>query len=181
MMKRTITLSLTTALILGLCSWMAPIQAQSEEQIKQFNQERETYFTEKLELTPGELESFWPVYNDFNNRKMKLSEEERNTFKYCHKNADNLTDEEFVEALEKIRELKDKKHKLEQKYYHEKFPGVLPPKKVMMLYKVEWDFRSHLLRQIRGHGSREGRSRSGGRSGQGHGPEPAPLPSDQSL
>jgi len=160
--------------MLGLFIWIAPANAQSEEQIKQFNQERETYYTEKLELTSDEAELFWPVYNDFDNRKMKLSEEERNTFKYCYKNADNLTDEEFLEALEKIKELKDKKHKLEQKYYHEKFPGVLPPKKVMMLYKVEWDFRSHLLRKIRGHGSGEGRSRSGGRSDQGPGPAPVP-------
>lgn len=176
-MKRIFTLSLTTALMLLLCFRMAPLKAQSEEQVKQFNQERENYFNEKLELTSGEAELFWPVYNDFHNRKMKISEEERNTFRYCYKNADNLTDQEFIEALEKIRGLKDEEHKLEQKYYHEKFPGVLPPKKVMMLYKVEWDFRSHLLRQIRGHGSGEG-ERRGGRSGHGPGSGPAPAPTE---
>ena len=173
MMKRIFTLSLTAALMLLLCFRMAPLKAQSEEQIKQFNQEREIYFTEKLELTESEAEKFWPVYNDFHYRKMKLAEEERNTFRYCYQNADNLTDKEFIEALEKIRGLKDEQHKLEQKYYHEKFPTVLPPRKVMFLYKVEWDFRSHLLRKIRGHGSKEG-GRRGGHSGEGRVPAPAP-------
>lgn len=168
-MKRTITLSLTTALLLGLVGWMAPLRAQSEEQIKQFNKEREVYFAEKLELTDEESRLFWPVYNDLHNRKMKLSEDERNTFRYCYTNKENLSDEEFLEALEKIRKLKDEKHKLEQKYYHEKFPEVLPPKKVMMLYKVERDFRGHLLRKIRGHGPGEG-GRRGDRGGQGRGP-----------
>jgi len=171
-MKRVFTLSLTTALMLLVCFGTAPLKAQSEEQIKQFNLEREKYFTEKLELTDKEAELFWPVYNDFNNRKMMIAEEERNTFRYCHKNADNLSDEEFIEALDKIRDLKDEQHNLEQKYYREKFPAVLPPKKVMMLYKVEWDFRSHLLRQIRGHGTGE----HGRRSGPGNGHIPAPAP-----
>jgi hypothetical protein len=148
---------------------MIPLTAQSEEQIAKFKQEREAYYTEKLELTEKESKGFWPLYSDFYNRKMKLVEDERNTFKYCHNNADNLTDQEFVEALEKIRKLKDEQHHLEQEYYHEKFPEVLPHKKVILLYKVEWDFRRHLLRKIRNHGDDNRGNRRSGRSGDGPG------------
>ena len=164
-MNKKITLSFTAIALLVLSTLTAQLSAQSEQQIKRFNEEREAFYTEKLELSEKEAETFWPLYNDFHNRKMKLSEDERNTFRYCHMNADNLSDEDFMEALEKIRKLKDEKHKLEQEYYHNRFPEVLPPQKVMLLYMVEWDFRKHLLRKLRRdgqgpHGNRGGRPNS---------------------
>ncbi|RPI42496.1 MAG: hypothetical protein EHM46_05125 [Bacteroidetes bacterium] len=143
---------------------------QTEEQIEEFNKKREEFFTERLSLTEQESKAFWPMYYDYFNRKMKLAEDERNTFKYCHKNADNLTQEEFEEALAKIRTLKSQQYKLEDEYYHEKFTGVLPARKVMMLYKVEWDFRNHLLKELRNH--KEGGQDSRGRNGGGAGPGP---------
>ena len=180
-MKRTITRSLAAIVSLVLILWTGTLFAQSEEQIEKFNQEREAYFTEELELTDAEAEAFWPLYNDFHNRKMKIIEEERNTFRYSHKIADNLSDQEINETLEKILVLKNEQFELEQKYYRSKFPEVLPPKKVLKLYKAEWDFRGHLIRKIRGHGQGgpggpnergKGKSRSG--SGQEPmGPPPA--------
>jgi hypothetical protein len=111
---------------------------------------------------------------------MKINDDEMNTFRYAQMNADNLTDKEVRENLEKIHQLKTELFNLEREYYHEKFPEVLPPKKVMMLYKVEWDFRHHLIDKIRERGpdGREGpegappgdRPRSKGRSWQGQEP-----------
>jgi len=151
-MKRMITLKLTSIASLVLILWSGNAMGQSEEQIKRFNQEREDYFNEHLELTKDEKQAFWPVYNDFNNRKMKIMEEERNTFRYSNKNAENLSEEETKEILAKIRVYKEQYFLLEQEYYKEKFPGVLPSKKVLKLYKVEWDFRKHLVRKLRGEG-----------------------------
>ncbi|MCK5136525.1 MAG: hypothetical protein KAR19_12105 [Bacteroidales bacterium] len=172
-MNRKITLSLAAITLLVLSTWTAQLSAQSEEQIKRFNEEREIFYTEKLELTEKESEAFWPIYNDFHNRKMKLMKDERNTFRYCHKNADNLTDEEFLETLEKVRKLKDDQHKLEQEYYHNRFLEALPPRKVMLLYKVEWDFRGYLIRQLRGDGQGP-HGRRGGRPDSDRGPKASP-------
>jgi hypothetical protein len=154
--------------VTALFAAVIPLFGQTEEQIEEFNRKREAYFTERLSLTEQESEAFWPMYNDYFNRKMKLSEDERNTFKYCHKNAHNLTHEEFEEALAKIRTLKGQQYKLEDEYYHEKFTEVLPPRKVMMLYKVEWDFRNHLLKELRKGGDPDNH----GRGGKGAGPIP---------
>jgi len=172
-MNRRIRNPIPFLAILVLFSAAIPLPGQTEEQIEEFNRQREAFFTERLSLTDQEAETFWPMYYDYFNRKMKLAEDERNTFKYCYKNAENLTHEEFAEALEKIRSLKGQQYKLEDEYYHEKFTEVLPPRKVIMLYKVEWDFRHHLLRQIRkrGEGGPDDRGR-GGRSGGVRGPGP---------
>lgn len=162
-MKKIQSPKLTGILSLALLIWSVALNAQSEEQIKQFNAERESYFNENLELTEVEKLEFWPVYNDFNNRKMKLMEEERNTFRYSHQNAENLSDKEINETLARIRDIKEEIFQLEQEYYKEKFPTVLPPKKVLKLYKVEWDFRRHLVGRLRGEGHGKGSGQGGGR------------------
>lgn len=175
-MKKASTGKLTGILALALMIWGSAVFAQSDEQIKKFNEERESYFNEKLELTASEKEAFWPVYTDFTNRKMKIVEEERNTFKYSNENADNLSDQEINEILARILNYKKQVFQLEQEYYKDKFPIVLPPEKVLKLYKVEWDFRRHLVKKLRG----EGHGKGGG-SGPGSGPGKGaqlPLPGE---
>jgi len=151
----------------------ATLLAQSQEQIDKFNEERKIYFTKELELTDAESKAFWPLYEDFQNRKMKLVEDERNTWLYAHKNADNLTDKEILETLEKAYTLKDKQLQLEREYYQEKFLEALPAKKVLKLGKVEWDFRRYLIRKLRENG--QGRRGQGGGSGN-KSEEAEPLP-----
>ena len=134
--------------------------------IDKFNKERTAYFTEKLELNDAEEKAFWPLYEDFHNRKMKLIEDERNTWSYAHKNANNLTDKEILETLEKGYTLKEKQLALEEEYYQDKFLKALPAKKVLKLGKVEWDFRRYLLNELRGQG------RGHGSRGKGTGTSP---------
>ena len=169
-MKARILYMLTTALFLGATS--GALNAQSKEQIEKFKEERKVYFTEKLELTEKESKAFWPLYEDFQNRKMKLVEDERNTWSYAHKNAENLTDKEILETLHKGYALKEKQLELEMEYYQEKFLAALPAKKVLKLGKVEWDFRRHLLRKLREE-SGGSRGQGGGSGKKSDGPEPS--------
>ncbi len=98
---------------------------------------------------------------------MKLIEDERNTWSYAHKNADNLTEKEILETLEKGYSLKKKQLALEEEYYQDKFLNALPAKKVLKLGKVEWDFRRHLLNELRGKGKGHRNQRKGQGSGTG--------------
>ena len=167
-MKTILTKSLTTLILLCMPLWIISLRAQTDEQIERFKQEMESYYNEQLALTPSEQGKFWPIYNDFYNRKLRLDEDERNMYRYCHSNVQNMTDQEITQALEKIMQVKDDKHGL-QKEFHEKFMRILPPKKVLLLYKVERDFRMHLIRQLRKRGEgNEGRR--GGGSNMGPGP-----------
>jgi membrane-associated HD superfamily phosphohydrolase len=170
-MKRSMKRILASAVILVSVTGWLKLQAQTDEQIEKFNKEREAFFNEKLELTDAEMKAFWPIYNDFNNRKMKLAEDERNTFMYATKNADNLSDDEINANLKKIRDLKQQQVQLENQYYQDKFPRALPPKKVLTLYSVEWEFRRHLLRKLREQGQQSDGNRGGGREM----PLPAPF------
>jgi len=170
-MKTTKPRILATAMLFLAVAGMMKLQAQTDEQIEQFNKEREAFFNEKLELTDAEMKAFWPIYNDFINRKMKLAEDERNTFMYANKNANNLSDQEINTNLKKIRDLKEQQIQLENQYYQDKFPKALPPKKVLNLYSVEWEFRRHLLRKLRD----QGPPQEGNRGGSNNHPLPVPF------
>jgi len=154
---------------------MGSLFAQTQEQIDQFNKERKAFFTEKLELTDAESKAFWPLYEDFANRKLKLDEDERNTYKYAHKNADNLSDKEIRETLAKTFRLKEEQLALEKDFYQNKFMKALPASKVMKLGKVEWDFRRHLMRKLRESRDDQRGSRGGG-SKSGSGSVSSPVP-----
>jgi len=176
-MNKTITRFLTGTFLLLFFAGLAPLMGQSEEQIEKFKKERKTYFTEKLELTDDEAKAFWPLYDDFSNRKMKLVEDERNTYSYAHKNAENLSDQEIIDILKKVNKLKEDQLKLEAEYYQDKFIKALPAKKVLKLGKVEWDFRRHLMRELRGQGRGDQGKKGGGQgSGEGKGQGPSAMP-----
>lgn len=184
-MNKTITRFLTAGFLLLFFAGMAPLMGQSEEQIEKFKKDRKAYFTEKLDITDEEAKDFWPLYEDFSNRKMKLVEDERNTYSYAHKNAENLSDQEILDILKKVNNLKEEQLKLEAEYYQDKFLKALPAKKVLKLGKVEWDFRRHLMRELRGQGRGDQGKRSGGGrqsggegggEGGGQGPSAMPLP-----
>ncbi len=178
-MNKTITRFLTGTFLLLFFAGLSPLMGQSEEQIEKFKKERKIYFIEKLELTDDEVKAFWPLYDDFHNRKMKLVEDERNTYSYAHKNADNLSDQEILETLKKVNKLKEDQLKLEAEYYQDKFMKALPAQKVLKLGKVEWDFRRHLMHELRGQG-RGDQGRKGGSQGSSQkgdqGPSPMPRP-----
>ena len=164
-MNKTITQFLTGTFLLLFFAGLTPLLGQSEEQIEKFKKERKVYFTDKLELTDEEAKAFWPLYDDFHNRKMKLVEDERNTYSYAHKNADNLSDQEILDILKKVNKLKEDQLKLEAEYYQDKFMMALPAKKVLKLGKAEWDFRRHLMRELRGQGRGDQGKRRGGQDG----------------
>lgn len=164
-MDKRIIYKLSTVFFLIFFSGMGILMAQTQEQIDQFNKERRTYFTEKLELTEAESKAFWPLYEDFANRKMKLGEDERNTYAYAHKNANHLSDKEVKETLAKAFRLKEEQLALEKDFYQNKFMTVLPAQKVMMLGKVEWDFRRHLMRKLRERNDEKRGNRGSGSSG----------------
>lgn len=159
-MKRKILVFLALSMVISVTT--GTILAQSQEQIEKFKEEQRKFYTEKLELTAQESKDFWPIYDDFMNRKMKLVEDERNTWTYAHKNADNLSDAEILQTQEKAYNLKEKQLELEREYYQDKFLKALPAKKVLKLGKVEWDFRRHLLRELRREG--DGNRGQGGSS-----------------
>ena len=162
---------------------------QTEEQKAKFEEERIAYFTKELQLNDAEAEKFWPAYNDFNNRKMKIAEEEKSILSYFYKNSENMSDQEISKSLSDLLEINKQRNKLEIDYQN-KFMEILPERKVLLLYVVERQFRRHIIERIRHHdqgpgsgqGQRQGQGGGNSKDGRGYEPgdpdnNPIPAPS----
>ncbi len=124
------------------------MRAQDRQRAERINAQRVAFITEKLQLTPEEAQRFWPVYNEYRKKRMKLEEEKARLVRSYSSSGGSLTDEEAEKLGDRYVALEKQQADLLVEY-HQKFKKVLPPKKVLMLYKAEKQFTAYLLRQIR--------------------------------
>lgn len=106
------------------------------------------YITRTLSLTTEEAEKFWPVYNAYSDEMETLKKESRQLQRGVRGKILSMSDKELEKTLDSFME--NKKEELEVSLkYHDKFKGVLPVRKVMLLYKAENDFGKKILEEWR--------------------------------
>ncbi len=154
MLKTAILISavLTCSLILSA----QPGQMRRGAAFDQVEAEKIAFFTRYLELSNQEAKEFWPLYDDFQNRRNQIVENRQSVSRYFSQNYHNLTEKEAEETADKYINLQVQEVNLAKEFHH-KFKKVLPPEKVMRFYQAENEFRMHLLRRIRGGGPGRGR------------------------
>lgn len=107
------------------------------------------FITTKLDLTSAEAQEFWPVYNEFADKRHKLEMNRRGKMK---ENKDKeLSDNEVNEMIEFMFDTDQKLLDLSRKYDSE-FKKVLSIQKVGLLYKAEHDFKKEILRKMKSQG-----------------------------
>ena len=132
-------------LILALSLVASFAFSQSPEAMKKIESARIALITQRLDLTPGQAEKFWPVYNEFNNKRRALRQElisERKTT-----DPSNLSEEEGKELMEKAMAIKQQELDLE-KEYSDRLLKVISARQLLELKKAEKDFRDMLLRRL---------------------------------
>lgn len=130
-------------------------QGQFRERIQE---EKIAFFTQKLDLTADEAQNFWPVYNEYTDRKDEINRKMQRLRFSVNKNASNSSDEDIDNSLKRYVNLENDQHKLFMEY-HEKFLNILSPRKVMILYITENQFKQYLLRKLRDRAGQQGPAR----------------------
>jgi hypothetical protein len=139
-------------LIMILLQLQVNAQERSAEKIKAL---KIAYITERLSLTPEEAEIFWPVYNDFENRKGEINHSRRKIGEEFNLNQETLSDAEITNLLDEGIKLNKEESELTLKF-DKKLREILPPAKVMKLYIAEIQFRNYLINKFREqHGRQE--------------------------
>lgn len=147
MIRSKVILYITLSLLVFACK---PKQEKSEEKLKE---EKVAFFNQKLDLTTQESEDFWPVYNEYWKRKNQIYDDKRTAMKYCSKNIDRMTNEEIIKYADMYINFQKQESELLIEF-NEKFKKVLPPKKVFVLYKTDYEFKTYLLQQIKNSGKK---------------------------
>jgi hypothetical protein len=123
------------------------LQAQNPN-LEKLNAYKIAFFTRKLNLTAQEAEKFWPVYNDFQDKRNAIQVERQNLNRNINQNELNMSDKELIEAGDKHVALQVQESSLAQEY-HKKFREVLSPAKVIRLYQAENQYRLLLLNELK--------------------------------
>jgi hypothetical protein len=141
---------LTFLLIPSLLMQVLPLSAQTRPAEKQDNlqQQKVNFFNENLQLTAAESARFWPVYNDYQNRRDKITRDRNTLLKYYESNKSNLSETESAALIEKYLAFQQEETLLLVNYTR-KFQEFLPDAKVMRIYIVELEFKKWLLENLR--------------------------------
>lgn len=104
------------------------------------------HITKEVSLTPAQAEEFWPLYNEYSNKRKRLRREKRQ----LHKESKNTqeSDASIIQKMDRIEDIKMQELALD-KSYRKQFLVFLSPQQVMDLYQAERDFFKLLKDQIR--------------------------------
>lgn len=106
------------------------------------------FITKRLNLTPKEAETFWPVYNEFEVARNDIQKQRMTITRNIQQNAPNMNEKDLADAGDKFISLQMDEAKLAIEY-HKKFKEILPPEKVLRLYQAENQYRVQLLNELK--------------------------------
>ena len=124
------------------------LSAQEKQDWEKIKSLKVAFITEKLNLTPKEAQSFWPIYNEHQAKKEGFYREDRFEIGSEIKKLDALSDTEAEELLVRMQRLEGEKYKAEKSYI-EKVSKTISAKKTILLMRSEEDFKRQLLKQYK--------------------------------
>lgn len=158
-MKSTIKTLLIMLFVLSIYSdCFSQPSGQNRERMEKYKSMKIAYITENLELTPLEAEKFWPVYNQYEQKKGELMRTMRSNSKDFRENFDQMTEEEASKQVDEHIEFRKKEVAMEEEFNNQ-LKKILPAKKVMKFYITEVGFREYMLRRIRDEHREDGRNK----------------------
>ena len=124
------------------------LSAQEKQDWEKIKSLKVAFITEKLNLTPKEAQSFWPIYNEHQAEKEGFYREDRFEIGSEIKKLDALSDTQAEELLVRMQSLEGEKYKAEKSYI-EKVSKTISAKKTILLMRSEEDFKRQLLKQYK--------------------------------
>ena len=123
-----------------------------KEKKAKMNAMKAAYITAELNLSTDEAQTFWPVYNELNNKieTMRMANyEQAMKMRKSGKAIEDFSDTE-LQSMMKQRLDNDMQIAKLKTQYHDKFIKQLGIKKTAMLYHAEMEFTRDLMRKSKG-------------------------------
>lgn len=140
-MKRSAAL-LIALIIIGF----SQLRAQNPN-LERLNAYKIAFITKKMNLTSREAEKFWPLYNEFQDKKFRLQQEKVMVNRDFNQTGSTMSDKELTDAGDKYIALEMQEASLSQEL-HNKLKEVLPPAKIIRLYQAENQYKMQLLNEL---------------------------------
>lgn len=124
----------------------AHAQRRSEEEMQKIQDAKVAIITNRLSLTAEQSGGFWPVYNEYSQKRRDILRAQRRIIN--NKKAEGKTDEQVLGNLKEVQDLKQRELDLEKEYQN-RFLKVITANQVIELYKAEKTFNDMLLQRLR--------------------------------
>ena len=124
----------------------AQAQGRSEDEIKRIQDAKVAIITNRLNLTPEQSSGFWPIYNEYSQKRREIHREQRMIIN--NKKALVKTDNQVLSNLKEVQDLRQKELDLE-KEYQGRFLKVISASQVIELYKAERTFNDMLIQRLK--------------------------------
>jgi hypothetical protein len=126
-------------------------KAQAAEEMRltreMINNERQALVTRAMDLTPAEMQRFWPLYRQYRVAASKVGDRIVTLITTYADNYQNLSDQVADKLLTEFVRIEEQRARLKAQYLP-KFKKVLPPKKVARFYQIENKLDTALLADI---------------------------------
>ena len=121
--------------------------------------------TQRLELSTGQAQKFWPIYNEYEKKQKELR-------KSMHeiRQREPESDEDYLKIVNDLIRQREKEVELD-KTYKDRFLEVISPRQLVELYKAEHEFKRMLLHKLDGRKGQPGRPAAPGKHGGPSAPE----------
>lgn len=129
-------------LLFSIGGMVSNAQVDPEQREARLAAFRAEVFTRVLNLTPEEAQQFWPVYNEYTDKREQVQQDLR-----PGKQLDQMSDAEVEEQIRRHFEMKQRELDLEKEAY-QKLRKVLPLRKVAKLPAAEREFRESLVKKL---------------------------------
>ncbi|HEV7383085.1 MAG TPA: hypothetical protein VGN64_24980 [Dyadobacter sp.] len=124
----------------------ASAQRRSEEEMQKIQDAKVAIITNRLNLTSEQSTGFWPIYNEYSQKRREIHRAQRRIIN--EKKAEGKADEQVLNNLKEVQELKQKELDLEKEYQN-RFLKVITAGQVIELYKAEKTFNDMLLQRLK--------------------------------
>jgi hypothetical protein len=107
------------------------------------------FLTDKLNLTAADAEKFWPVYNEFQDKRDALQKTFRQKAKMTKDTPPELLTEEQADEIINAQVQEEQSQLDLKKEYLPKFKKLIGSKKVVGMYLAEKEFNKMLLQKLK--------------------------------
>ena len=80
-----------------MCSTILNAQETKIDKEQEIKSQKIAFFTDKIGLTPEEAQTFWPIYNNYWDKKNKIIADRKEKMSYFAENSKNMSNDEMIE------------------------------------------------------------------------------------
>lgn len=140
------TLGLVAVLLVGSLAAHAQGGGRKGQRLAQLENAKIAFITNRVSLTQEQAQRFWPLYNEFSDKRRELNRSGRLLRRDM---TEGMSDQQIRENFSQSFKLRQEELNLEKDYF-DRFQKVISLRQVVQLFLAERDFTKEVIKRVAG-------------------------------